>query len=322
MPITVSTSDVAPAARGRFWHSQVNELYFPVDMPPGRQPGGRREHHAYLRRVAFGSFTVDQVRGGPGRLVRSSRLTRDHPGEHVFLSVLCRGRCTVAQAGRTAVLSAPGDFYFFDTAYPYAEEFAPQTEKVILQVPRELLLARAPDLLRMVAVTVSAGQGLAAAAAALVLALPLQEQDRPCDPLADSAGTTAVDLAVGALHEQAGRPRADEDSPQAALLARAQRYMLDYQHAGALSAASVAQAVSVSERYLYILFEQAGSSPAAWLRTARLERARRMLADPRHSHQAIGEIAALAGFANSAHFSRAFRRQYDMTPRAWRSTHP
>jgi AraC-like DNA-binding protein len=291
-------------------------MYFPVRLRPVPAAG---DYRCYLRRVAFGGFTVDQVQGGPTRVVRDSRLASAYPGEHVFLSVLRRGRCAVSQDGRTALLSSPGDFCFVDTARPFTEEFSTETEKVILHVPRGPLAARAPDMTHAMALTATGADGLGAAAAALVLALPAQRDDRPGDSLADAAGNIAVDLALGAVLEQAGVSEA-RPSRKAELLALAQRFMLDNQHVSGLSPADVARAISVSERHLFELFRETGCSPTAWLWAARLERAQRMLADPRYRHQTIGAIASLTGFASSSHFSRTFRERFSLSPREWRNT--
>jgi transcriptional regulator GlxA family with amidase domain len=45
-----------------------------------------------------------------------------------------------------------------------------------------------------------------------------------------------------------------------------------------------------------------------------------LLADPRHRHRTIGEIASLTGFVSGAHFSRAFRERFSISPREWRNT--
>ena len=46
----------------------------------------------------------------------------------------------------------------------------------------------------------------------------------------------------------------------------------------------------------------------------RLARVHRMLADPRHAHSAIGDIALAAGFGDISTFNREFRRRFGMTP--------
>jgi AraC-like DNA-binding protein len=82
-----------------------------------------------------------------------------------------------------------------------------------------------------------------------------------------------------------------------------------------LPARRIAEDNGVSERYLYDLFRQLETTPGRWLRERRLARARRALNDPAFDGLPIASIAAHCGFANSAHFSTAFRKRYGSTPR-------
>ncbi|MGQ7249521.1 AraC family transcriptional regulator [Halomonas sp. V046] len=59
-----------------------------------------------------------------------------------------------------------------------------------------------------------------------------------------------------------------------------------------------------------------GCSPYAWLTRERLALARRLMQD---RHASLTDIALACGFADSAHFSRVFRRQHDLSPRQWRA---
>jgi AraC-like DNA-binding protein len=74
----------------------------------------------------------------------------------------------------------------------------------------------------------------------------------------------------------------------------------------------------MSVRYLEKLFESEETVPD-WIRRRRLERCRHDLLDPAMRGQSIGAIAARWGFRDPAHFSRAFRAAYGMTPGECRS---
>ena len=54
----------------------------------------------------------------------------------------------------------------------------------------------------------------------------------------------------------------------------------------------------------------------------RLDRALRMLRDPRHAARRIGDIAYDAGFGDLSYFNRAFRRRYGATPSEMRNARP
>jgi acetamidase/formamidase/AraC-like DNA-binding protein len=85
-----------------------------------------------------------------------------------------------------------------------------------------------------------------------------------------------------------------------------------------LTPARVAQAEGISERYMQKLFEGSGSSFTHYLRERRLQRTSVELSNPAEAHHSISEIAYRNGFNDSAHFSRAFRHRFGLSPREFR----
>ena len=85
-----------------------------------------------------------------------------------------------------------------------------------------------------------------------------------------------------------------------------------------LTPARVAEAEGISERYLQKLFEGSGSSFTHYLRERRLQRTSAELSNPAEAHHSISEIAYRNGFNDSAHFSRAFRHRFGLSPREFR----
>lgn len=85
-----------------------------------------------------------------------------------------------------------------------------------------------------------------------------------------------------------------------------------------LTPAKVALSEGISERYLQKLFEGTGSSFTHYLRERRLQRTWADLSNPAEAHHSISEIAFRVGFNDSAHFSRAFRHRFGVSPREFR----
>jgi len=85
-----------------------------------------------------------------------------------------------------------------------------------------------------------------------------------------------------------------------------------------LTPARVAATEGISERYLQKLFEGSGSSFTHYLRERRLQRTSAELSNPTEAHHSISEIAYRNGFSDSAHFSRAFRHRFGLSPREFR----
>jgi AraC-like DNA-binding protein len=88
----------------------------------------------------------------------------------------------------------------------------------------------------------------------------------------------------------------------------------------ALSLAGIAKEQGVSERYLRRLFETNGTRFGNYVRARRLEHCKADLDDPALSGEPVASIGFRWGFNDPAHFSRAFREEFGLPPRAYRET--
>lgn len=86
-----------------------------------------------------------------------------------------------------------------------------------------------------------------------------------------------------------------------------------------LTPASIAAQLNISLRQLYRSFTDT-ESPASRIRRRRLERAAEILA-ARSGPGHVERIARECGFTSAEYFSRAFRREFGLSPRAYRSAH-
>ncbi|GAA0234975.1 hypothetical protein GCM10010492_37380 [Saccharothrix mutabilis subsp. mutabilis] len=95
-------------------------------------------------------------------------------------------------------------------------------------------------------------------------------------------------------------------------------YMREHLSDPALSADRVAEALFISRRRLYQLFDD-GQGVSERIRGLRIDRAKALLSDPAKAAKGIGEIARDCGFVSAAHFSRTFRQVVGETPTRYRS---
>jgi transcriptional regulator GlxA family with amidase domain len=80
----------------------------------------------------------------------------------------------------------------------------------------------------------------------------------------------------------------------------------------ALDPDAIARAHAISVRALHALFEDTGESVSGLVRRERLARCYEDLALP--SGGSVTEIAFRWGFRDAAHFSRVFKREFELTP--------
>ena len=182
---------------------------------------------------------------------------------------------------------------------------------MIYQIPRASLDARS-DIGSATALRVRAASG------AGQLASPYLRTLARSGPPGPSFADAGLDLAVGALRAVAGCAPARSGAGASGL----RDYALARLGDPGLSPETVARAGYVSVRQLHRLFAREGLSFGRWVREQRLRRCAADLADPRLGHLTVAEIAVRWGFRSAAHFTRAFRARYGITPadhrRAWR----
>jgi acetamidase/formamidase/AraC-like DNA-binding protein len=130
-------------------------------------------------------------------------------------------------------------------------------------------------------------------------------------------GVTELFLTIVAAE---GGPAAAATRSLAALFNRVTLAIERRLHDPDLTAARIAQAEGISERYLQKLFEQNDVSFGHHLRDRRLERARSALVSP-GDHTPVADVAYRCGFGDAANFNRLFKERFGSPPGAFRSQH-
>ncbi len=160
-------------------------------------------------------------------------------------------------------------------------------------------------------------------AAALWFVSPLQPGAKSV-PLRAGQRLTGFRLAAGtaispALLDQLTGHRPETATPRALIAECTRRHVNTGEALDCLAQAATVQEAArdlgVSMRSLQRMLRRAtGQSPAFWLQLARARRAARLIGT-----RPLAEAACMAGFADQAHMSRAFRRWFGVTPSAFRA---
>lgn len=158
------------------------------------------------------------------------------------------------------------------------------------------------------AVTTRAGSGLLS-----VVADNMRAIARELDNFSDNAVTVGVDSLLDTLAAAVSPGQQSTNGQRAALLARIQSYVVERLDDHRLCATSIAAAHGISVRTLHLVFAEGGISVGRWTREQRLERCMRELARARAA-TTVTEVAFRWGFNDAAHFSRAFKQLYGVSP--------
>jgi AraC-like DNA-binding protein len=123
--------------------------------------------------------------------------------------------------------------------------------------------------------------------------------------------TTLVDIALGGPVEAPGVERSVRAARLAAIKADIVANLGDRD---ALRVDALAARHSVTPRYVHKLFEHEPTTYSQLIVRSRLQRAARLLRDPRPPARTISAIAFEVGFGDLSYFNRTFRQTYGMTP--------
>lgn len=291
------------------WLDAVREGFLPLDveLQPKREFWGRIDSRDLgSTRVALVASQAHAVRRTEAQASRSER-------NHLKALWLTGGRCEVEQGANRSVLEA-GQWAVYETGRPYAIRFADDSRFAVALLPIEIC-----------ADWRAFGQQLCARAfevdpaskAAFYTLLSVFES--AC--AAGSAGLDAVARAMAILLSESLTVRGSALQPVdrgARRLQEARRIVAGRLEEPGLGPRDLADALHLSLRSVYALFSQAGTTPAAFIQDARLDRSKAELTDAGRRGRSITEIALAHGFADSAHFSRLFKARFGETPSAWR----
>jgi AraC-like DNA-binding protein len=254
----------------------------------------------------------------PGGAERGWRHVRRADPELYKIDLVARGGAVIEQDGRQTA-HAPGDFTFVDLSRPARWTNSRDASMVAVIFPRALLPLRREQLAQLTGVRFAGDRGTAALVSTLVRQLPWHvDGAHPAEGA--RVGGAVLDLLAAALGGRLDRAGdVPVDSRRRALLLHARAFIEQHLGDPDLSPRTVAAAQFISTRYLHKLFEAEETTVAEWIRTRRLERCRRDLLDPAHRTEPVGTIGARWGLSNAAHFSRAFRAAYGISPLAYRT---
>ncbi|WP_413248734.1 AraC family transcriptional regulator [Sinomonas flava] len=259
--------------------------------------------------LALPRLRLARVSGTPHRVERDESHISAHPAQGIVAYFALQGSGTFYHRHGCETV-APGQGIVVDADQPFERGFADGLTELALKVPRTAVvrLLGSPNLARPRLFDFSGGAhdaGPAAPAARLAAALgaALRGRSVAWDEFEDELiGLLGAVLAHGGTHDGAGHFRA------ALAVIRAR-------HAEpTLGAAGIAAAVGLSERQLSRVFSAEGTSVPGAIMEARLDAAHALLVDPRHAALPMSEIAASAGFASQAQFSRSYRQRHGVAP--------
>lgn len=313
MPVVLSTDAIAPHERFEFWHDVVGEKF--VEMNFDFLPGRARPFNGRIVLYSQGALGLGEVIAESHLAIRDRRMLARATEEAIIVLLQREGTSRFAQDGRQAELTA-GSLCVCDTTRPFEMALTSRIRHTVVRFAGPRIRRLVPDIERFAAQAIRCDRGAGAIFSDAVDAL--RRESEGLDPqAAGDVGDAFMHLLAAALHARADGPR-----PDAGLKGyhrqRVKAYLRQHLRDPGLTVDSIARGVGLSSRYLHEVFAAEGIAIMKWVWQERLERCRQELAMTVRERRRISDVALAWGFSDAAHFSRAFRQRFDVSPRDYR----
>lgn len=291
-------------ALNRFEQS-LREAYGVFDIEPiGTSPRAR----GGMSPIAAGPFRGFRVRA---QGVRSIRPALSGAWTHqAFILMSMSGDVSVHHYGRCVSLCA-GDLVLMDSREACTIEVGDTgTQSMVLALPREMLSSMRPNADTLYGHHVAGKRGSTRMLSAILQTLHSDgDEDYGDDAVAMSVTMSLLENALNRYGPEEGRrTRASEQ------IARMREWAMPQVSDPDFDVEMLGHKFGLSRRSLYRLFAESRTTPHRWLANLRLELAQRWLMDPTSPHRSVCQIAYAAGFNDSSHFARLFKRRFGTPP--------
>ena len=280
-----------------------------------------------LDRESFeASLAVEEL--GPLTLVKTytSAASIEHTHRHLertrerraFLLMPLAGPVSSCHYGRDAELEA-GDFALSDSFAPGRVCFAAAYESLGVSIPYDTLTLYIPDPEGLFGRRVAGNGGFAQLVSSMLRAVWSQVERGVPSQFAPGVAKNLLELLATAYaidHESART----ESSLQCARRAQVKRFIERRLRDADLNANAVAEGLGLSTRYIRRLFATEGESVSDYILRRRLEECARQLKSSLWQGRSITDTAFEWGFSSMAHFTRAFKERFSITPSDYRRT--
>ncbi|MDN3027198.1 helix-turn-helix domain-containing protein [Streptomyces sp. S.PB5] len=309
----LTTASVLDRDKVAYWNDAVSRTLVPMTVVPR----GDGPFHGRITTNRIGFLQVSTVEADPNRISRTPALIACSSATPVAITVQISGTATCVQDGRRADVTE-GDLVVYDTSRPYSFDYPQRFATHVFQLPRRMLGVPDISLQQVTGNAIGTEDGLGAVLLPFLAALA-SSADAYSPAVADRLACNVADLFATLITERAHLGTAGPDTTRSHLLLQVRDHIDRNLGDPALSPESIARAHRISVRYVHRLFEGEGTTVGRLIQQRRLQECCRELAPRSRTAPTVSAVAQRWGFVNPAHFSRAFRAAYGISPREWRS---
>jgi len=279
-------------------------------------PIDRKTYQATAETAALGALTVARIDTKAAVVTRKHEAASDPAFRRFSVVFAIQGDVVISHHLGMTTLKA-GQFTLLDNSFQRTMFVYNQVSLLLISIPRQVLLRCIPvpeEMESQVLLDQLNDQGKTLFAPVLSLWEHMKKGS-----LREFAPTIAEDL-LGDIAGAYSQHRRQQSSRAVRRITQAKHFIEAQLGNPELTVEGIATSLGVSSRYLRALFHGLEKISHYILRR-RLEESANQLANALHQTSSITSIAFRCGFNSTAHFSRAFKALYGITPRDYRRRH-
>lgn len=288
----------------------VREAHVAVDI----ETLGKPIQNFSCRELPLGRLELFDICIDPVSIHRRTEDIDKDSNDDFLLATQVEGTVVVKERD-VEFIQHPGSLAIMSAAEPYTVIHTQRSHRLILHIPKEVYQERilAHQKLREFRPRLQPMGGVATIVHEILKSLAF-EAERLSANEQYTLAECLLELTSTMLRSDVDLEHERHHAKQSALFRRILEFMEANYTDSELSPEKIAIANGISVRYLHGLFRQAGLAVAKWMWERRVKATREDLLDPAMNHMRVSEIAYLRGFNDPAHFSRAFKARFNISP--------
>jgi AraC-like DNA-binding protein len=266
------------------------------------------------RELPLGRLELFDISIDPIAIYRRTEDIAKDSNDDYLLATQLEGTVVVKE-GDVEFTQHPGSLALMSAGEPYTVIHTQKSHRLVLHIPSEMYQERilAHQEQREFRPRLMQAGGLATIVHDMLKSLAF-EADKLARTEQYTLAESLLELTAAMLRSKVDQEYESQHAKQSALFRRILEFMEANYMDCELTPEKIASANGISIRYLHSLFQQAGMTVSKWIWERRLKATREDLLDPNMSHMRVSEIAYRRGFNDPAHFSRAFKTRFEISP--------
>jgi AraC-like DNA-binding protein len=307
-----STASAGRTARLTDWNDLHSDVFSPLEV----RPLDRESFEATLAVENLGPLTLVKTYSSAASIEHTDQhLQRTHD-RRAFLLMPIVGRVSSSHYGYDVDLDE-GDFALSDSFAPGRVAFAGANQSLGVSIPYDTLTLHIPDPEAIFGLRVAGNVGFAELVSSMLRALWTQAERGLPSQFCPGVAKNLLEL-LATAYAIDHKPAITESSVQCSRRAQVKRFVERRLRDAELNANAVAEGLGLSPRYIRRLFANEGESVSDYILRRRLEECARQLTSSLWQGRSITDTAFEWGFSSMAHFTRAFKDRFAVTPSDYR----